>query len=100
MFLEESLESLDLQAVVDIGVPFERWLIQGACSPASGRGVLLIFHVVVRHARQLASLPAEVTLVPGHVQGAEEEQTVGDEGELVDVPHLNWVFGFDHRCKT
>ena len=45
---------------------------------------------------QLATFPGEVALEPGRVEGAEEEETVGDHREFVDVSHLYWVLCFDH----
>ena len=73
VLLEEFLEGLHVQAVVDIGVPVEGRLMDGSVPPASGGGVLLVAHVVVRESGELAALPAEVALVPTHVQAAEEE---------------------------
>ena len=37
-----------------------------------------------------------MALEPGRVEGAEEEETVGDHREFVDVSHLYWVLCFDH----
>ncbi len=78
MLFEELLESLLVQSVVHIGVPFKSWLEEGSVSPAGGAGVLLVAHIVVRQSGELASLPAEMSLVPGHVQGAKEEKAIGD----------------------
>ena len=54
----------------------------------------------MRETRELATLPAEVALVPAHVQGTEEEHAVHNQRELVDVSHLNWVLGLDHFDKA
>ena len=78
MLLEELLESLHLQAVVDVGVGVKCWCHDGRLPPACCHEVLLAAHVVMRESGQLASLPTEVTLVPGHVQRAEEEQPIGN----------------------
>ncbi len=78
MLFEELLKSLLVQSVVHIGVPFKSWLEESSVSPARGAGVLLVAHIVVRQSGKLASLPAEMSLVPGHVQGAKEEKAIGD----------------------
>ena len=98
VFLKELLESLLVESVVDIGVPLESRLIDRTVPPASRCRVLLVAHVIVVHPGELASFPAEVTLIPGHVEGAEEEKSVGDQRELVNVSHLNWVLSLDHSC--
>ena len=86
MLLDELLEPFHLEAVVDIRVRFKSWLHDRRIPPARGNGVLLVAHVVVGESGQLAALPAEVALVPGHVQRAEEDQPVGNHRELVDIP--------------
>ena len=96
MLFEEALKALHLETVVHIGVPLECRLEQGAVPPSPSCRVLLVAHIVVRQTRKFAALPAEVALVPAHVQGTEEEHAVHNQRELVDVSHLNWVLGLDH----
>ena len=96
VFLEELFEGLLVETVVDIGVPLEGRLEQSSVSPASAGRVLLVAHIVVRHPGQLATLPREVALVPTLVQAAEEEQSVGNQRELVDVSQLDGVLGLNH----
>ena len=96
MLLQELLETLHLKAVVDIRVPVEGSLVDGPISPAGGSGVLLVAHIVVGESGELAPLPAEVALVPTLVQAAEEEQSVGNQRELVDVSQLDGVLGLNH----
>ena len=86
MLLQELLETFHLEAVVNIWVRIKSRLHNSRVSPASCNGVPLVAHVVVGESGQLASLPAEVALVPGHVQRAKEDQPVGDHRELVDIP--------------
>ena len=97
VFFLEALEALKLETVVDIGVPLEGRTEESGVSPALGtEGVLLVLHIVVREAGKLATLPAEVTLVPGHVEWAKEEHSVDDQRELVDVSHLHGVLSLHH----
>ena len=96
VLLEETLEAFHLEAVVDIGVPLEGRLEESSVSPSPGSRVLLVAHIVVRQSWQLSALPAEVALVPAHVQSAKEEHAIADQRELVNVSHLNGVLGLDH----
>ena len=50
----------------------------------------------MRQSGQFAAFPAEMTDVEGVVKGTKEEHTVGNECELIDVPQLGWILGFDH----
>ena len=58
--------------------------------------ILLVFHIVMRHSWQFSTLPAEMSDVEGVMEGTEEEHAVSDECELIDVPQLGGVLGFDH----
>ena len=78
MLLVEFLETFHLEPVVDIWIGIERRLHDCRLSPAGRDGVLLVAHVIVRKSGQLATLPAEMTLIPSHVQRAEEEKTIGN----------------------
>ena len=100
MFLEEPFECLLVQSVVHIGVPFESWLEESCVSPACAAGVLLVALVVVRQTGKLATLPAEVALVPGHVQGTKEEKAIGDQRKLVDISQLDRVLSLDHVGRS
>ena len=64
VLLEELFEGFLVQSVVHIRVPLKSGLEESSVSPAGSGGVLLEAHVVVRQSWELASLPAEVTLVP------------------------------------
>ena len=64
VLLLESFEGLHMETVIDIWVPFESWLLKGGVSPASAHDILLILHIIVRQSGELATLPAEVALIP------------------------------------
>lgn len=96
VLFEETFELFQVEAVHHIGLPLESGLEENVLSPASAPSEVLVFHIVVAQTGQLSELPAEVSLIPTHVDASEEEEAVSDEGELVDVPHLHWVLSLDH----
>ena len=58
--------------------------------------ILLVFLIVMRHSWQFSALPAEMSDVEGVMKWSEEEHSIGDECELIDIPQLDWVLGFHH----
>jgi len=73
MLLDEFFESLQVDTVIDIGVPVEGRSVEDSVSASGAHQKLLILHIVVRESWELSTLPTEVALIPTHVEGAEEE---------------------------
>ena len=80
-----------MHAVVHVRVELKGWSQQKLIAHASVHHELLVLHIVVSQPGELASLPGEVTHVEGVMERTEEEESVHDDGPLVDVPQLGGV---------
>jgi hypothetical protein len=76
VLLHEALQSLHVEAVVHVGVPFQSGRKKVLVAEASLCSELLVFHVVVGQSGQLAALPGEVAHVERLMDGPEEDQAV------------------------
>jgi len=92
----ERFNGVHVEGVVHVGVPFEGGLLEQFAAVADLIHEFLILHVTVRESWQLAALPRVVADVDAVVERPEEEETVHDHAELVDVPELNRVHGLHH----
>ena len=48
------------------------------------------------HSGQFAAFPTEMTDVEGVVKGPKEERAISNKRELIKVPQLDRILGFDH----
>ena len=97
MLLEEGLERLHVHEVVIIGVSRQRGVEQilesVVPSVVSELGVAII---VMCQTRQFPSLPREVAVEQGGVEGHEAEHDPHEHRELVQVLYLRRVSRLDH----
>jgi len=96
VFLHEALNRLHVQAVVHVGVPLQSGREQVFVSKSGFPGVLLKLLVGMRQSGELAAFPREVADVEGVMEGAEEHQSVENDGVLVGVPPHYGVLSLNH----
>ena len=73
MLLDEFFESLQVETVIDIGVPVKGRSVEDSVSARGAHHELLILHIIVRESWKLSTLPTEMALIPTHVERAKEE---------------------------
>ena len=77
-------------------LPLKGWLDDVALSPSETGHLLLDLLVHMGHSWDLASLPSEMSLEDGVVDGDEEGESIADERPLVGVPPHGWVSCLNH----
>ena len=92
----EGFYSVHVERVVYVRVPLDGRRLHQFCTVAHLHDEFLVLHVAMGETGELAALPGVVANIDTVVERTEEEETVHDHAELVDVPELNRVHSLHH----
>ena len=96
MLAVEGFYRVHVERVVYVRVPLDGRRLHQFCTVAHLHDEFLVLHVSVRKAGEFAPLPRVMANIDAVVKRAEEEETVQDHAELVDVPELNRILCLHH----
>jgi hypothetical protein len=92
----ERFYSVHVERIVYVRVPLDGRSLHQFGTVSHLHDEFLVLHVAMGETRELAALPGVVANIDTVVERAEEEETVHDHAELVDVPELNRVHSLHH----
>ena len=92
----EGFYSVHVKRVVYVRIPLDGRRLHQFGTVAHLHDEFLVLHVAMGETGELATLPGVVANIDTVVKRAEEEETVHNNAELVDIPELNRVHSLHH----